>query len=544
MSTFAYGGPQNVWNSIDPNIAANPSATGIIQSLTGSFIVGGNVTCSLSARICFILYIASPVVYPTLTCTNNLGLTFKPASGSYGGNWGWGGGNIETYYYADYTGSIAPGKYDFYANVTTPNCFPSDINGLGGLLIMQSGSNAQVSTPATLATYATTATLTDGIHNTKNIYKIICPQQFSSSKYPYGLYVLGGGVSGGINIPYTPPIVPYVGPNGNPPPILYWSSNPPTYTASTNGSFFGNTAPINNLGVLNQASMPWNILYDLNTGVTPTTQIPPQNLNMPYNTTLITTRNPVTCSAYYVAYPISERQTVPYRWQAATWYPTNYIILDSNGNYQTMTTPTGGLAGAFEPSSPSATVNWGTTVGAMTVEGGYSIGGVGLISSSVAHWQCTKTTSPTKDSIVPAVARQFSLPSHPCIYSGSKAIVPSTFTPQGWWIYSITPTRNGSITGSFNYPKTGSAQCQVGCLRNGTFVQFGTGSYTTGTTYRVNWPIFTPNYLIVSSSVSESINVEALAISCGNNFTTNGTVSYPICGAYVDDMSAMLSLLQ
>ena len=112
---------------------------------------------------------------------------------------------------------------------------------------------------------------------------------------------------------------------------------------------------------------------------------------------------------------------------------------------------------------------------------------------------------------------------------------------RAWWICSVTVHRIN---------QAGSVSVTIGCMRNGSFVAFGT--YPTGGTYRVQWPVFTSDALVYQCS--ERVNVHAVAQhgAWAGQWTGQspdgiraglGNVNWPIAADYVTDVQALLSRL-
>jgi hypothetical protein len=101
----------------------------------------------------------------------------------------------------------------------------------------------------------------------------------------------------------------------------------------------------------------------------------------------------------------------------------------------------------------------------------------------------------------------------------------------GWWIYRVSINRVASVTGSV--PVT------LGCLRGGSFTAFGT--FATGQTLPVLWPVFTSDALVYQCA--ERVDVQALAIAAGNAVACGPTASPPMCAAFVSDIAALLDLI-
>jgi hypothetical protein len=104
----------------------------------------------------------------------------------------------------------------------------------------------------------------------------------------------------------------------------------------------------------------------------------------------------------------------------------------------------------------------------------------------------------------------------------------------GSWVYSISVNRSSGIAGKI--PVT------LGCMRNGSFVAFGTGVFETGSTNIVLWPIFTSDALVYQAA--EAVEIHAVVIGRGGAGVNVGLadVNPPIAAAYYTDTAAMLDL--
>lgn len=197
------------------------------------------------------------------------------------------------------------------------------------------------------------------------------------------------------------------------------------------------------------------------------------------------------------------------------------------------------------PVSGSSQPGWSTTLGGRTMDG------------SVV-WQLTKSYP----KLAPAVARM-SPPLYPSFWYGHDnppTLVdplidpnvtqqppfplpplpwhPFSFQPQGWWIYRVIANRIPQ-TKTTQPPPTASIPVTFGCVRNGSFVAFGT--YQTGQFVDAMWPIFTNTAL--AWECSERVYVQAEIITCGTSYGVWGQVHYPMAAAYMNDMTAILNKL-
>jgi len=240
-----------------------------------------------------------------------------------------------------------------------------------------------------------------------------------------------------------------------------------------------------------------------------------------------------------------EMQAEPPLWLASRYFSAGFTIQDSNGNFQQVVT-----AGTTGSRSPF----WSNVLNASTTDGS-------------VLWSCVRVLPP-KQSLTPAVHRSAAVPRYPVYWYNETvaALKPPTSTSGltiwgaysqwqdqnlsggklsgwqqsnlalGWWIYSVTLNRSravGSVT-----PEIGVT---IGCLRNGSFVAFG--SYVTGRTLQVLWPVFTSDALVYQCS--ERIDVQAVAISTGGIGVSTGAVipaGYPMAAVFASDPQTILNL--
>jgi len=100
----------------------------------------------------------------------------------------------------------------------------------------------------------------------------------------------------------------------------------------------------------------------------------------------------------------------------------------------------------------------------------------------------------------------------------------------GWWIYSVSINRCAS--------GVGGVMVTIGCIRNGAFVAFG--SWSTGQTIQVLWPVFTSDALVYQCS--ERVDIQAAAIE-GAVDVSGRAASYPPCAAHLNDPLALMALM-
>lgn len=266
--------------------------------------------------------------------------------------------------------------------------------------------NNTLSATGNIDLVASTSVEVPGIDDHVRILKIAGPE-FDHSGIPSGLY--------GQNAIYE-----YPNPGGLTPTAKsslgmgdYWSLIPddqtpvtPTYvkdyagvmllfgtiTASTTGYWFGQTPPVQSLGMIPFEKMPWNMF--------PTT-IPLSGANtatvnkflgyiLPY-----VHSNGDDHTDSQRAYDVSESPgwltpsfatellPTPRKWKADTHYPVGFTIIDKNGNLQEAQSPSG-RSGSTEP-------NWARTEGATTNEPNYL--DVSSTTQPGTIWKLTKQLS-------------------------------------------------------------------------------------------------------------------------------------------------------
>jgi hypothetical protein len=235
-------------------------------------------------------------------------------------------------------------------------------------------------------------------------------------------------------------------------------------------------------------------------------------------------------------------------WVHGTAYAQNATVIDSNGRTQQCTTP--GTSGTSTPI-------WSSSLGGTTSDGS-CVWTLILLSSDLA-WLKPPTTANESEKTIWGCGNQWQRNT----YSNHNPFYNVGFQQdnmaKGWWIYSISLNRtkfevyDPALTGigqvGFGAGSTtpgigGSPQevfVTIGCIRNNAFVAFGT--FQTGQTYQVLWPIFTSDALVYQCS--ERIDLQAVAIGTGGAGVTTGTTanSYPICAAFVSDVTALLNLI-
>jgi hypothetical protein len=187
------------------------------------------------------------------------------------------------------------------------------------------------------------------------------------------------------------------------------------------------------------------------------------------------------------------------QWQATTKYAKGETITDSAGNIQLSS---GGTSGGAQPV-------WGTTVGATVSDGSIT-------------WKCIKLEQPSLTD-----------PN-----SDSLGHFPFSFAPQGWWIYRVFLNRIPQRK-STEKPDATPISVELGCVRGGVFVSFGT--FATGTPVDAMWPVFTNTAL--AYECAERIDVQAEILTCGLSYGTWGNVHFPMAAAFLNDIETIIGLL-
>ena len=441
--------------------------------------------------------------------------------------------------------------------------------------------NAQVS-----ITYSA-AVAVPGIHNSKQIYKINLPGD-------------NIGVGAGIatvnqsTLP-TPDYLhtPYPQPAFTPERIVM---NYISITPSTTGFWTAYAPMVSTLNPAVNSQMPWNILQHRNGSG-------PGGLAIDFNPMLLggggASYSGGTGGSAYTTQRLSnsydntipvEAQIEPPSWKALTWFTVGFTIIDSNGNFQQVT-----VAGCSAATHPT----WATTAGATCTDGtGLDPAG---FTQPIITWRCLRVNTPARG-ILPATHRlpnpangQCALPRYP-VYWYSETIaklkppisgtaltiwgnyaqwtnIPSGGNPangwqygnqaKGWFIYSVSisrlkfvvRTQPGAEQGSAGGPAgsagdtgksaggmstTGEIAVTIGCMRSGAFVAFGT--YASGQTIQVLWPIFTTDALVYQAA--ERVDLQAIAIANGGAGVAYGaSVTFPLAAAYVTDTDKLLTLI-
>jgi hypothetical protein len=239
--------------------------------------------------------------------------------------------------------------------------------------------------------------------------------------------------------------------------------------------------------------------------------------------------------------------TLPTTWVAATAYALNATVIDANGNTQKCTT-----AGTSAATAPV----WSQTLAGVTSDG------------STLKWTLLTLAAETNAFLKPPTAtsgltrwgannqwqrNNYHSPSYDAGWQQDNLAF-------GWWIYSVSLNRFSTVPKTINGvgagdPNVGAGDTgmdtsgvsgsevnvTIGCMRNGAFVSFGT--WATGQTIQVLWPVFTSDALVYQCG--ERIDLQAVAISSGCAGVSLGATAagYPMCAAFVSDTTKLLNLI-
>jgi hypothetical protein len=368
-------------------------------------------------------------------------------------------------------------------------------------------------------------------------------------------------------------------------------------TTSVPGLWLAKCQAVSSLNIAGASLMPWNLMRT----IAGTGSYPPL---LSVNPMLFQDQAPVVAGvpqvsgSYLVGTPC-EQQPEPPRWKPNTFFPANFTILDPNGNYQKS-----GHSGVSGPTPPSwqndgqyTCDNW--TPGPGLFPGGVPIGltwnliKVPKLSVTPAqhrvpdiprypvYWQSetlARLKPPTSSSglTIWGANNQWQRNGYP-VNSHDDGWQRDNLA-YGWWIYSVSlnrcqyPTKTrgpvssseagaggvapgagdtgasgtgagGPGSGSDAGPVVDNSEISVtiGCMRNGVFVSFG--SYMTGGTYQVFWPVFTSDALVYQAS--ERVDVQAVAIN--NTVICAAQIPQPppqaLVAAFVTDTEALLNLI-
>ncbi len=210
--------------------------------------------------------------------------------------------------------------------------------------------------------------------------------------------------------------------------------------------------------------------------------------------------------------------TTPTTWAATTAYALNATVIDANGNTQKCTT-----AGTSAGTAPA----WNQTLAGTTTDGSVTWTLITLSAEANAFLKPpTATSGLTRWGANDQWQQNAYTGGHDAGWQQDNLAL-------GWWIYSVSINRILSASGAVNVT--------IGCIRNGAFISFGT--WNTGQTIQVLWPIFTSDALVYQCS--ERVDLQAVAIASGGAGVSVGSTAaeYPICAAFVSDTTALLNLI-
>ena len=300
------------------------------------------------------------------------------------------------------------------------------------------------------------------------------------------------------------------------------------------------------------------------------------------------------------------QQTSVDTWQPATAWVLGHIMIDKNGNAQQVATAgtTGASQPAWATTAGAnttdGTVTWlcgGATPRTSDTmsEPTWNTLLNGRTTDLLVTWKLTK---PNRTWWQPAVHRQQCVPRYPVYWQSESiaALKPPTTSAEsektiwgcgnqwqrnsrvaspgydtgwqqdnlakGWWIYSVSlnrmilPVKIPNVTGAGDAgigagdtnmdtsgitDVSGEVMVTIGCIRSGSFVAFGT--WATGQTIQVLWPVFTSDALVYQCA--ERVDIQAVAIASGGAGVSVGTsaAGYPICAAFVSDVQTLLNLI-
>jgi len=391
-----------------------------------------------------------------------------------------------------------------------------------------------------------------------------------------------------------------------PQPVFNWEQIfPGTFgvTASVAGLWTGITAAVSDLRAVTVDLMPWNHARIKNVGMgfsAGTFSYNPMLLGG-FNADSLAPSN-----SYDHTKPC-EAQSEPPRWKASTWFEAGFVIVDTTG-IGIFKCTSSGYSGSSEPAwNFTVGVTTGDIIGVPAsfpfgsthASCGWTCLKVFKPANSMetaqhrarpiprypVYWQ-TETVPRLKP---PVTNMEAEVTNWGCgdqwqdstYLDGSGATVTqpgwqSGNKAKGWWIYSVsinriqygppTPTVGSTATGigagstTVGAGDTGTGaggggsvpagggdsaagvNVTIGCIRSGSFVAFGT--YATGQTIQVLWPVFTSDALVYQCS--ERVDVQAVAVAAGGNgvATGLGQMNQPIAAAFYQDTLKLLGFVQ
>ena len=366
-----------------------------------------------------------------------------------------------------------------------------------------------------------------------------------------------------------------------------------TLTVSTTGYWVGTTPMVSDLHAAGPEKMPWNLIRNKYWNAYGTVT--------PYNPMLLgaadnTYGNDQLCNGYDNTLPV-EAQMEPPSWKASRYFSLGFQIIDANGNFQVVTRA--GKSGTVAPAWSVNPLDPTTLEGPTDPQLRWKL----KVIFNDATIPVPRRTA--KDRPVPAarhrlpVNGQYGVARYPVYWEAETVLKmkpPVTVTgasnggpertiwgvaeqwlrgiryafaggtgwqqdnlAKGWFIYSISlrrlayvirppPTESAGGPGGSAGGPGGSAggsggsevAVTIGCVRNGAFVPFGT--WVSGQTIQVLWPVFTSNALVYQCS--ERVDIQAVAINATSaGVATGGGVGYPVCAAHITDTQKLLTLI-
>jgi hypothetical protein len=409
-----------------------------------------------------------------------------------------------------------------------------------------SGGMGKLFGPVAASIQYRSAVAANGIHNALPIYKIQLPGD--ALTHGPGLLYVQDLPNNSWNVPDTPGGAVFSTPITYAPEKIFGSGW--SISTSTPGFWSAFCPALASLNVPGAAAMPWNLIRTKYASAG----------NARVNPMLLGDQAPNVANAAQISNAYDQAATVeaqsePPVWVANRWFSAGFTILDANGNLQMVAVA--GVSAATPPAAGNPIPNpWAATVGATTTDGSVS-------------WTCARVFPPAL-SLQPAPHRRPDLPRYPVYWLGETLprLLPPTASggltvwgawnqwqlnrpaagildpgwqqtsasdslgmAHGWWIYRVSINRISNASGAV--PVT------LGCLRAGVFSAFG--SFATGQTLSVLWPVFTSNALVYQCT--ERVDVQALAIAAGNTVASGPTVGPPMCAAFFTDTAALLALI-
>lgn len=487
------------------------------------------------------------------------------------------GGGDSTFFTGGSSGSFRPP----YRTITIS---PKAVLGLSSMTdglhggpyrgILSSGIVTGLPAGPTISTTFSGRNSYPGIHNSKQIWQVPVSADYSA---------------GFFNVRKMPVnnwnVAPFPAPVFGPETIIPAFSA--GFSTSTPGLWTAKCPAISNLNLATCEQMPWNLIRTSGVGPNYASRANPMLLgdkawsSPPHLDQL---------SNSYVQGTV-EAQMEPPQWLASRYFSIGFTIQDSNGNFQKVSTA--GVSGTIVPGASGSTSSWSTSVGGNTTDGGIIWQCAYKPKLSITPAQHRLTDIPRYPAFWLSETLPTMLPPTSTSgltifgannqwqrnrYGGSTGSSYDAGWQQdnqayGWWIFrvalnrmktvvrtlpAVTPGGNiigagdggvgagddgssgigaGGSAGAPSSSGGGEVAVTIGCIRNGGFVAFGT--YTTGQTIQVLWPIFTSDAL--AYTCSERVDVQAVAIA--GNVSTGAGVTKPICAAFINDTLKLQNLI-